>query len=47
MAVLPGPRATGNATLRERWASGRLALTAIAIVLALGLGIPWLIGLVW
>lgn len=44
--VSPEPRPTGKATLRL-WASGKLALTAIAIVLALAFGIPWLVGLVW
>jgi len=37
----------GQAVLRKLWASGRLALTAIAIVLVLAFGIPWLVGLVW
>jgi len=46
-AVSPEPRSTGKAMLRRLWASGKLALTAIAIVLALAFGIPWLIGLVW
>jgi len=46
-AVSPEPSATGKATLRRLWAPVSLALTAIAIVVLLAFGIPWLVGLVW
>ena len=47
MTVSPGPSSTGKAALRKLWAFGSLAVTAIAIVLALAIVTPWLIGLVW
>jgi hypothetical protein len=45
-AAGPGPSPTGRA-LRTLSRTARLALTAIAIVLGLAFGIPWLVGLVW